>query len=59
MEMEIGSETMAAIDGFFLFISRFWVPRDSLYIGSFTKVVLFDRAEAAATMREDQNGPAV
>ena len=24
MEMGIGSETMAAVDGFFLFVSRLW-----------------------------------
>ena len=31
MEMEIGSETMAAVDGFFLFVSPFLVAR-SLFI---------------------------
>ena len=31
MEMEIGSETMAAVDGFFLFISSFLITR-SLFI---------------------------
>lgn len=56
MEILIGSETMAAVDGFFLFVSRFWTPHDSLYRGSFTKVVLFDRVEAAPAIRSDQIG---
>ena len=34
MEMEIGSETMAAVDGFFLFVSPFLVAR-SLFISGY------------------------
>ena len=59
MEVEIRSETVAAVDGFFLFVSRFWTPGVSLYRGPFTKVVLFDRAEAAPAIRAELEAPAV
>ena len=60
MEMEIGSETTAVVDGFFFSLSpRFSSRGVSLYLGAFTKVVLFDDTMAAATIRVDQNGPAV
>ena len=50
--MEIGSETMAAVDGFFFSSSpRFSSRGVSLYLGAFTKVVLFDRTKAAPTIR--------
>ena len=67
MEMEIGSETMAVVDGFFSSSScplcsparRFSSQGASLYPDAFTKVVPFDDTMAAATIRADQNGPAV
>jgi len=59
MEMEIGSGTMAVVDGFFLFFSSFPSRGASLYLGAFTKVVPFDDTMATATIRADQNGPAV
>ena len=65
MEMEIGSGTMAVVDGFFslrlLGSSSFYFSSRgaSLYLGAFTKVVPFDDTMAAATIRADQNGPAV
>ena len=62
MEMEIGSGTMAVVDGFFLFVwpSLYFSSREaSLYLGAFTKVVLFDRTMVAPTIRADQDGPAI
>ena len=56
MEMEIGSETMAAVDGFFLFVSRFASRHTPLYMGVFTEVVLFDQAEAATAIRAELYG---
>ena len=56
--MEIGSETMAAVDGFFSSSPHFWSRGVSLYRGSFTKVVPFDRAKAAATIRAQLYGRA-
>ena len=53
MEMEIGSETMAAIDGFFLFVSRFWSRCARLYMGVFTEVVVFDLTKAAPAIRAE------
>ena len=59
--MEMGS--MAVVDGFSLLSS--WLASDFssrggfLYLGAFTKVVPFDDTMAAATIRADQNGPAV
>ena len=50
MEMEIGSETMAAVDGFFFFVSRFWSRRAPLYLGVFTEVAAFDLTKAAPAM---------
>ena len=57
--MEIGSETMVAVDGFFLFVPHFRTPGVSLYRDPFTKVVLLDRAEATPAIQLDQIGPAV
>ena len=56
--MEIGSETMAAVDGFFLFVSipRFSSLGVSLYLGAFMKVVLFDGTKAAPTIRRQLYG---
>ena len=55
-EMEIGSETMAAVDGFFLFVSRFWSRRTPLYLGVFTEVVAFDLTKAAPAIRAELGG---
>ena len=51
--MEIGSETMAVVDGFFLFVSRFASRRAPLYMGVFTEVVVFDLAKAAPAIRAE------
>ena len=51
VEMEIGSGTMAVVDGFFLFVSHLSSRGGSLYLGAFTKVVPFDDTMAAATIR--------
>ena len=56
MEMEIGSKTMAAVDGFFLFVSRFVSRRTPLYMGVFTEVVLFDQAKVAPAIRPELYG---
>ena len=60
--MEIGSGTMAVVDGFFLFVwsSLYFSSREaSLYLGAFTKVVPFDDTMATGTIRADQDGPAI
>ena len=60
MEVEIESGTMAVVDGSFLFLSspsRCFSSRGaSLYLGAFTKVVLFDEAKAASTIRAQLYG---
>ena len=54
--MEIGSETMAAVDVFFSSSPRFSSRGVSLYLGAFTKVVLFDGTKAAPTIRAQLYG---
>ena len=54
--MEIGSETMAAVDGFFLFVSRFWSRRTPLYLGVFAEVGVFDLTKAAPAIRAELYG---
>ena len=56
MEMEIGSETMVVVDGFFSSFLLFMSRGVSLYRGPFTKVVLFDREKAAASIRRQLYG---
>ena len=61
MEMEIGSRAVF-LGGGSLLRSRFldFLSRGGfLYPGAFTKVVPFDDAMVAATIRVDQNGPAI
>ena len=57
--MEIGYENMAAVDGFFLFVSHFWSQRTPLYLGVFTEVVAFDLTKAAPAIRAEMEAPAV
>ena len=54
--MEIRYETMAAVDGFFLFVSRFWSRRAPLYLSVFTEVVAFDLTKAAPATRAELGG---
>ena len=56
MEVEIGSETVAAVDGFFLFVSCFWSRRTPLYLGIFMQVVAFDLMKAAPAIRAELYG---
>ena len=51
--------TMVAVDGFFLFVSRFWSRRAPLYLGVFTEVVAFDLTKAAPAIRVELEAPAV
>ena len=53
MEMEIGSETMAVVDGFFLFVSHVVSRRASFYMGIFTEVVAFNLTKAAPAIRAE------
>ena len=57
--MEFGSETMAAVDGLFLFVSRFWSQRAPLYLGDFMEVVACDLTKAAPAIRAELEAPAV
>ena len=61
MEMEIGSRAEFLGGGSLLRsrLSDFSSREGFLYPGAFTKVVPFDNAMAAATIRADQNSPAV